>query len=143
MPKSIHCGISQGRGSFTLIEVVMAFMLTAVSITAAVGLMTSTMWGTNYMEHRLTASNLAQSRIEHIRSLPFNELPAMIEDAVKVNGRGLTDANGQYERTTEVGSVFMSTRAITVTVTSTWKKDVDALSVSLTTIALDPNAVVF
>jgi len=132
--------IKAGQTSaFTLVEVLVVFMLSGVAITAAVGLMASSMWGSNYMEHRLNASAIAQSRLENLRTVPFAELADMAEDAERVNAQGMTDANGLYARTTTVGADYKSTRLITVSVSSGWKYDVADLQVQMSTIVMDPD----
>ncbi len=124
---------------FTLMEVMIVIALTGVAITAAVGLLSTVMWGANMTRHRLTASNIANNRIEELRSLPYAEVPAMEEDRVIVNGQGVRDGDGEYVRTTEIGTDFLKTRQTTVSVETKWKHDMPPLTITVTTIVADEN----
>lgn len=117
----------------------MVFALAGIAIVSAVGLMSSSMWGSNYMEHRLNASAIANSRIEHLRAVSFADLDTMTEDAVQVNEHGLVSSAGAYQRTTTIGALYKGTRMITVTVTSGWKYDAPDLQVDMATIIMDPD----
>ena len=125
------------RVEFTLIEVMLVMAFTGVALTAALGLITATMWGEKYIRHRYTAHTIASNRIEQLRSFPYSELTAMEESATPVDEQGTLNANGDYRRTTVVGSEFRKTRQVTVTVSSTWKEGLPAQSVAMVTIIAD------
>ncbi|MFO7821697.1 MAG: prepilin-type N-terminal cleavage/methylation domain-containing protein [Lentisphaeria bacterium] len=126
--------VKSSRRGFTLIEVMVAFMLTGAMIAAAVGILKSSLWAANYYSHRLAAANIANSRIERLRSIPYAELEAMEEDATPVNSKGIADSEGDFVRTTVIGTDYMNTRTVTVTVGGLWKHDRPRVSVSVSSI---------
>ena len=115
--------------------VVMVF--TGVALTAALGLITATMWGEKYIRHRYFAHTIASNRIEQLRSFPYSDLTVMEETDTPVDSQGLLDADGDFRRTTVVGSEFRSTRQVTVTVSSTWKPGLPAQEIAMVTIIAD------
>lgn len=133
--KRASCRVKRRR--FTLIEVMMAFMLTAVTIAAAVGVLKTSLWAASFFSHRATASNIANSRMERLRSMGFANLDAMEEDSVPVNDQGSLDSEGHYERTTTIGNEYISTREVTVTVDAEWRSGQSPLTVSVSSIIAD------
>lgn len=125
---------ARGARRFTIIEVVVATTFTGIAIAAAVGLLATVLWGTNYARHRMAASNIAANRLEELRSIPYATLPYMEEERVAVNPHGVRDGDGQYQRTTTLGSDYLSTRPVTVSVQAKWKHNMPPLNVTVTTI---------
>lgn len=119
---------------FTLLEILVAFVITGTIIAGAMGILKTSLWAANYYSHRTSASNIANSRIERLRTIPYADLDSMTEDAAPVNGRGISDANGDFTRTTTLGSDYFNTRVVTVTVEGHWKYDQPPVEVSVTSI---------
>ena len=132
---------SRRRQGFTLVEVIMAFVVTGIAMSASVSLWSTAMVGTNFVSHRMDAAAIAKSRIEHLRSLPFDSLDAMTEDLVQVNEHGVADAEGAYFRSTNIGDDVFASRIVRVIVNSQWKHDAPVLEVEMATILLDQDVV--
>ena len=122
---------------FTLVEVMIAFAVTAVMIAAAMGLLRTSLWAANFYSHRMAAVNIANSRIERLRALPYAGMPAMEEDNILVNARGVMDSDGSFTRTTVIGSEYHNSRSVTVTVGGLWKYDRPRVEVSVTSVLPD------
>ncbi|MCF7855216.1 MAG: hypothetical protein K9N51_10505 [Candidatus Pacebacteria bacterium] len=125
------------KARFTLVEVMLVMAFTGVALTAALGLITATMWGEKYIRHRYTAHTIATNRIEQLRSFPYSEITVMAESNTPVDAQGKLDANGEFQRSTVIGSEFRSTRQVTVNVSSTWKESLPPQTVSVVTIIAD------
>jgi Tfp pilus assembly protein PilV len=124
---------------FTLVEVMVVFVFTGIAIAAGVALLQSTMWATNFMQHRTTGANIAEARLEKLRSLPYEELTAMTETNYRINDHGNPDSKGHFYRTTIVGSETHSSREVTIEVRSDWKYDEPRLMVKVVTVVIDEN----
>lgn len=98
------------KRQFTLLEVLVAFVITGTIIAGAMGILKASLWAASYYSHRTSASNIANSRIERLRTIPYADLASMTEDAAPVNSRGISDANGDFMRTTTLGSDYFNTR---------------------------------
>ena len=125
------------RTSFTLVEAIMALLITGIAVAASAALLNTSLSGGELLRNRYTASEIAVSRLEDLRSFPYAELSDMEENAVMVNSRGIPDAEGQYSRTTEVGSEYHHSRSVTVTVRAEWKTGSDPVQVDVSTIIAD------
>jgi len=122
------------RTHFTLIEVMIAFLITGATVAAAMGLLKTAIWSASFFSHRTAAANIANSRVERLRTMPYVDLETMEEDATPVNAEGILDADGDFVRTTVVGSEYYKTRTVTITVGGWWKMDTPRVIVSITSI---------
>ena len=131
------------RRPFTLVEVVVAGVITAGGLAAAITLVSFNLWTANFAEVRMLASEIAKNRLEQVRLLGFSDLPKLTESSVQVNGQGLPDANGQYHRTTTLaGPDANSCYWVTVTVTAPSGQGRPPAVVSMSTMVLDKDQVV-
>ena len=71
---------------FTIIEVLVALVVTVLGLTAVSGLLTAGMHGTSYARHATEATVLAEDKIETLMLLPSANL---------VSGRDRVDAGGK------------------------------------------------
>ncbi len=125
------------RWLMTMPEVLAAFMLTGVTLSATMAFLDQGLWGFTYATRRSTACDIAKNRIEQLRALPYIDLSLMAEEDLPVNADGIPDADGLYRRTTEIGLDLYGSRTATVTISSTWKYDRPEVDVTVATVLVD------
>ena len=122
---------------FTIMEIVVTFGLAGIVIATSMSLLSTSMWGENFLQKRMTATNIARARMESLRSISYNELPVLAEQDVRVNGAGVLDAKGTYFRTTTVEAPYKDTREVGVVVRCSWKYNRPEMVIALATILMD------
>jgi len=134
-------GVKLYSSSFTLIEAIIALAVTGIAIAASAALLSTSLSGGELLRNRYHASEIAVSRLEDMRSMPYATLSDLEEEAVTVNSNGVQDEDGQYTRSTVVGNEYHNTREVTVTVTADWKSGQDPVQVDISTIIADESVV--
>ena len=114
------------QGGFTLIEVMIALVLTAVAIMGIVALYITETKASGFSRHTTEGAVLAQDKVEQLRTQGNMVAIGPIVEA-NINERGL--AGGIFTRTTTVTPVGGNYANITVTVT--WGDDGIAHSVAV------------
>ncbi len=84
------------RGGFTLIEVMVALVVTVLGLIAVTGTLMAAMHGTAYARHATEATVLAEDQMETLILTPLVQL-ASGTDRVDAQGQWLAD--GLYDRT--------------------------------------------
>ena len=125
------------QGAFTLTEAVIAIMLTGIFMSAAVSLLVFNLKAAFFLNSRMTATVIAKSRLETLRSIPYTKIADALEDRVPVDGTGVPLESGRYRRTTTIGAPFYSSRVVTVTVWTAGAVGQPAIQISLTSIVMD------
>ncbi|UQZ87822.1 hypothetical protein C4J81_00745 [Deltaproteobacteria bacterium Smac51] len=125
-----NCKI-QGKNlsGFTLVEVLVCFILIAVGCLALTRLQSTSMGGGSLADNLTAASFLAETQLERMRCLNFDELnsrPGTLEETI--TREGLECAKGSagcnFTRTTTITPRKPTSRSTMVTVRMNW---VDAL----------------
>jgi prepilin-type N-terminal cleavage/methylation domain-containing protein len=125
------------HGAFTLTEVVIAMMLTGIFMAAAVSLLVFNLKAAYFLNSRMTATVIAKSRLEALRTVPYAKLADAKEDQVPVDGSGIPYENGRYRRTTAIGAPFFSSCVVTVTVWTPGAVNQPPTQITLTSILMD------
>ena len=105
-------------GGFTLIEVMIAMVLTAIAIMGIIALYVTETKASGFSRHSTEASVLAQDRLEMMRTGTSATIASTSEP--NLNEQGLTVAGGLYTRTYQ--QTFQTTYA-DMLVTVSWSDD--------------------
>ncbi len=119
-----------------------AILISGIIAAAAIGLINSMKWGMTRTRRFSTATEIANNRIADLRNFTYDDLDVLAETELSVNDLGLPDADGIYLRTTDIAAEVNHCRQVTVTVTAPWHPDKTDVNASLTTVILDPTAVI-
>lgn len=123
---------------FTLMEIVMTFTISGIVIAGAATLINSALWGNQLLRKRYSATEIAVSRIETLRSAPYQQLSQMEEEEISVDEQGNADAEGDFSRSTAVKDEADGSREVKVTVKTVWGTDHnDPLDISVSTVIAD------
>jgi type II secretory pathway pseudopilin PulG len=112
--------VAADRKGFTLVEVLTAFTLIVIVISALSASLAQSMIFSKRLDIIYVSSYLAQRRIDLLKRFDFDGLyPAGLENRVRLNAAGNIDPNGEYMRTTEVdenykGNPYLTKITITV-----------------------------
>ena len=125
--------IDSGRGGYSLLEVVAAFVVLTIGVIGCFGFFTHGAIMLNVENHRRTAAEIAHSRQEVLRTVAPASLPSYAEDDYAVDIDGLAG-----ERDTVIADVDededeeVDYRRVTVTVS--WPEKGTTQAVSLVTL---------
>ncbi len=133
---------AQSVQNFTLVEVVVVFLLVGIAFAAASRLLSFNMWLADHAQSRTVALSVAKNRLEDLRTVTFSTLCSYAEEQVQVNAHGIPDVDGLYLRTTQFESPDGPTQQVTVTVSAGGKLGRPGVSVSLTTSLLDMSIII-
>ncbi len=88
----------------TLVEVMVAMSVLTLVLTGAVAVLIQTVWLTEQVRNRSTATSIAWSRVERVRNTDFEEVELLIENepGVRVSFTGAVDEEGGFLRMTEI-----------------------------------------
>jgi prepilin-type N-terminal cleavage/methylation domain-containing protein len=106
--------VNTSQAGFTLIEVMIAVLLTAIAVMGIVGIFMVQSRGGNISRHTTEASVLAQDKMEDLRT---QTTPASATET-NINAQGL--AGGTFTRTS---TVTVGTADITYQVAVSWSED--------------------
>lgn len=124
--------------AMTLIEIMVSILLITLMIGTVLGLLMQNMKMGGAIDYNYAAVNIAKSRIDRIRELRrdqgFSNLSAAAETSTTVDRNGLSDASGDFTRTTVITTNFGSNPNLTEVEVSVSYKGVTG--VSITTITL-------
>ncbi len=127
------------RGNFTFVEIMGATVVAAIIIAAAVALINVVQWGMVHTYRSSRAVSVADSRIAQLHAAHFIDLPMYEESEVRVNDQGVPSGDGQYLRTTLIGSEVRFSRQVSVEVSAPWKANMPNIEVNLTTVITNPD----
>jgi Tfp pilus assembly protein PilV len=115
------------EAGFTLIEVMIAILLTVIAVMGIVGLVRAEARSGNRARHMTEASVLAAGKMEEMRTITMTAAGSGV-DATAVDSRGV--AGGIYTRSWSwtPGTI---TNTYTYTVTVSWSEDGTATSVTM------------
>ena len=139
-------GIGSRDGGFTLIEVLIAIVITVVALLAASAMIFFGSTNVNYSGGISQATALAQRRLEQVRSLPFPTLVGMVTAADPPNApvsslETITGTNNTAFTVRTWVQIVAGTaaprREATVTVTTGWTKQTGGKSVRLDTLVAE------
>ena len=125
------------RRAFSLVEILVVALVLGICFSAALGLIVFHLWAQDHSRLRLSAAQLAKSRLEFLRSSTYNDLPYLSEKQLQVNAGGIPDPDGQFFRTTVIGADYRNTRTAAVRVVTEGKLGKPGVAIALTTILLD------
>jgi len=125
--------LSDSKGGFTLIEVLMAMVIVSIGLLGTAVLTMGIMGSNKSSSAVTTATTLAQGELEEIRNEGFDTSPA-VGAADSDSGYGTISGYASFRRVVSAASVgsLPSTDTKAVTVTVYWKNN--NRSISLTTI---------
>lgn len=106
---------TRAQAGFTMIEVMVALLLTAVGVMGILGVYLAQTRASSYSRHTSEAVILAQDKLEQLRTL--SSAPAAGSEA-SINERGV--ATGLFTRR---WSVTSATDYVDIVVTITWSED--------------------
>ncbi len=89
----------------TLVETAVAMAIFAMCIGGMCALIVTSKQLGDMARWHYTAVNLAKSRLERARALPFSSLEMLQENQVRVDHSGFSDNDGDYRRTTYVNDI--------------------------------------
>lgn len=112
-------------------------MIGSMAMSGGVAVLKQGLWTCSYLRRRSTACDIAKNRLEHLRSLSYEDVPLMAEDTLPVNESGVPDPDGQFRRTTTVGAEVRGSREVTIHVTSAWNAERPELDVAVDTVVVD------
>ena len=108
--------VTKPEAGFTLIEVMIAILLTAVVVIGVVALFTVEARSGRLARDRSEATVLAEDKLEELRT----QTPTLIAGGGQTGLDSLGQPGGKYDRTWTVSG---STAPIILTVTVTWNED--------------------
>ncbi len=97
--------IGNSCSGMTLVETAVAMAIFAMCIGGMCALIVTSKQLSDRARWHYTAVNLAKSRLERARALPFGSLEMLQESQVRVDRSGFTDNDGDYRRTTYVNEI--------------------------------------
>jgi type II secretory pathway pseudopilin PulG len=100
----------------TLTEVTVALSIFAVFATSACRVLVSHRKIIDRARHHYTAANIAKNRYELARTVDFEQVPELNEQAITVDLSGIPSLQGHYNRTTTVNSLRANLYELVVTV---------------------------
>ncbi len=103
--KVMNRNIGHSCSGMTLVETAVAMAIFALCIGGMCALIVTSKQLSDRARWHYTAVNLAKSRLERARALPFGSLDMLQESKVRVDRSGFTDNDGDYRRTTYVNEV--------------------------------------
>jgi len=110
--------LNNSRG-MTLIEVVISIILIAMVVVALFAALTQSAIFSKRIDLIYASSYIAQSRIDALKKLDFDQIDLSAETDVRVDEMGDTDASGEYMRSTEItpdfdGNVYLKKVKVSV-----------------------------
>lgn len=107
------------RRGFTITEALVAIVLTALVLSAAIPLVSSTARKLYRARDHYVATMLALAHLERLRDVPYDQLPRVLtsEEHVRINDQGAPDQEGRFRRTTTALPDHPETGVTMVTVT--------------------------
>jgi prepilin-type N-terminal cleavage/methylation domain-containing protein len=117
---------------FTMIEVMIAILLSAIAVIGGIGLFTAAARGANVSRHSTEASVLAEDKVEVLRTVTA---PASGSESGPIDALGQTGTGGLFTRVWTVGAFPACPSAATAStvpygVVVSWSEDGIARSVS-------------
>jgi prepilin-type N-terminal cleavage/methylation domain-containing protein len=114
--------VKRGQGGFTLIEVMISLVLTAIAIMGIIALYITETKASGFSRHTTEGAVLAQDKVEALRTQGAAAAVATTE--VNINERGGAPGTGIFTRTTTVALVPAGSPTwADITVTVTWNDD--------------------
>ncbi len=107
---------SDRRAGVTLVETIVALAVLSVFTTGVCKLLLSHRKMSDMARAHYTAINIAKNRLELVRTFDFDQVGNFIEDKVVVDASGVPSTEGNYRRTTQIGTVSANLLELTVTV---------------------------
>ena len=109
--------VNKRERGFTLIEVMIAMVLTAIAIMGIIALYITETKASGFSRHTTEAAVLAEDKVEKIRTMASTNIASTIES--NLNERGQTGGGGIFKRTYSqtqmpVGSPLYADIAVTV-----------------------------
>lgn len=94
----------KGASGFTLVEVMVAMSVLTAVLAGAVAVLIQTVWLTEQVRDRSTATSLAWSRVERVRNTDFEEMELLIEDqpGTRIGFSGSVEEDGRFLRVTQI-----------------------------------------
>lgn len=106
-PLSFH---REFRRGISLVEVVTAIALIALSVGGIISLLVQNMGLGQSIDYTYVATNLARSRIERIktfaRDMGYTALPESAESNTVIDRNGVPTTNGDFKRTTLIDDTY-------------------------------------
>ena len=90
----------------TIVEIIISVILIAIVVVALFAALTQSAVFSKRIDLIYTASYIAQSRIDALKKLDFDQVDLSEETDVRVDEMGNIDANGKYMRSTEITTDF-------------------------------------
>lgn len=97
----------------TFVEVVVSIALVLIVVVALIATVTQSSVFSRRIDLVYTASYLAQRRVDMLKRLDFDQLPAAGETDIRIGADGNIDPAGEYVRTTEITPVYASNPYLT------------------------------
>jgi Tfp pilus assembly protein PilV len=116
--------INRREAGFTLIEVMISILLTAVAVIGVVALYTVEARSGRFARDRSEATVLAEDKMEELRTMTAASITAGSQTGLDALGQN----GGKYDRSWTVSG---TTAPISYTVTVTWDEDGTAETISL------------
>lgn len=118
------------QGGFTMVEVMVAILLTAIAVIGIMALFMTEMKASSYSRHATEATVLAADKLEKLRTMSSASLVTTSSDPLNpLDSNGAT--GGVFERSWTVTSVGTPTTYVDLAVTVAWDENGDAKSVTL------------
>ena len=90
----------------TIVEIIISVILIAIVVVALFAALTQSAVFSKRIDLIYSASYIAQSRIDALKKLDFDQVDLSEETDVRVDEMGNIDANGKYMRSTEITTDF-------------------------------------
>jgi len=111
------------KRGFTLVEVMIAIVLTAISIIGIVGLYLSQARASGYSRHTTEASTLAEDQLEQLFRIPAPCVPACVgagNDGGVIDAEGRTGTGGSFTRSWTMTTTTATQTFWDILITVTW-----------------------
>lgn len=123
---------------FTLVEVMVAMLVTSIIIGGSVSLINVLQWGVALSQRTSRGTEIAGNRIEQLHTGDFANLHLREEVDIRVNDQGVPSSDGLFLRSTTINQNSDAHAEVIVTVTAPWRGKAEKIKAQLTTVLINP-----
>ena len=129
------------RNAYTIVEVIVSVAVLAIVMAGAYRIIVQSANLSRSARNHYVAISIAKNRLEQLRALTFDDLELAEELKIRVNERGIPDANGIFLRTTAISDPYYNSRIVLVRVDCPRKYRRPDIRVDISTILMDQTLV--
>lgn len=133
---NLHREIATQRG-FSILELMIALTILLIGITGILTMQIISMRATAYSRHATEAAVLCEDKLEQLRTIPINTVPASSSE--KVSAQGVTTGNPEFDFFTRSWNISWNGTLGTLTCLVSWmERGSEPHGISMTTFRQAP-----